>query len=247
MPRKGQIVDLTGRTFSSWTVLRRGRQNAWGQTSWVCRCVCGKQRTVLGAPLKAGKSTNCGCLQRAAQSARMQGHGMTGTPPWNTWMAMRKRCREPGNIGWANYGGRGIRVCKEWDESFEAFWRDMGPSWEPGLTIERLDVNGHYEPRNCVWLPLSDQLRNRRPFSEWRNGKLTDLTGCVMGRWTVLRLVGRTAGEIGSPLWLCRCSCGTERAVSEHSLKQRKSRSCGCSKRRASHESLAQHRAEDMG
>lgn len=158
---------------------------------------------------------------------------MKGTKPWNSWMAMRKRCRDPNNIGWANYGGRGIRVCKEWDESFEAFWRDMGPTWEPGLTIERLNVDGNYEPDNCVWIPLSNQLRNRRPFARWRNGTLTDLSGCVIGSWKVLRVVGKEHGEIGGPLWLCRCVCGTERAVSQHSLKQGASLSCGCSRRRA--------------
>jgi len=227
MPRTGQFLDLANQKFGDWTALRQEGRNSYGQYFWICRCVCGAERSVLAAPLRRGRSTGCGCAARAARSRRMTTHGMKNTPPWNTWMAMRKRCRDPNNIGWSIYGGRGIRVCKEWDESFEVFWRDMKPAWKPGLTIERIDVNGHYEPGNCTWIPLEDQARNRRSNAAWRNVS-TDLTGSIVGRWEVLHPVGKS--RWGSQQWLCRCSCGTERVVGHSSLKLRKSKSCGCSR-----------------
>jgi hypothetical protein len=79
---------------------------------------------------------------------------------------MRGRCNNPTNKGYKYYGARGIRVCKEWDD-FAVFLADMGSSWAEGLSIDRLDVNGNYEPANCAWIPKGDQARNRRSSTSW--------------------------------------------------------------------------------
>jgi hypothetical protein len=75
---------------------------------------------------------------------------------------MRRRCRDKGFEGYAVYGGRGIKVCNRWHDSFEDFWADMGPSWFPGASIDRMDGDGHYHPANCRWATDVQQANNKR-------------------------------------------------------------------------------------
>ena len=88
-------------------------------------------------------------------------HGLCRTRAWWCWIAMRTRCNNPKDKGFANYGGRGIQVCPEWNESFQRFLEDMGQPAE-GMTLDRLDVNGNYEKRNCAWADWTAQANNRR-------------------------------------------------------------------------------------
>jgi len=89
-------------------------------------------------------------------------HGMSKHPAYQVWRQMRARCLQPTHKCWPDYGGRGIRVCERWAVSFEEFWRDLGGSYQPGLTLERRDNNGHYEPDNCSWQPQATQALNKR-------------------------------------------------------------------------------------
>lgn len=102
-------------------------------------------------------------------------HGMTGEPEFNSWSHMIQRCTNPSNKSYANYGGRGITVCQRWRESFENFYADMGPKPSPSHSLERIDVNGNYEPVNCRWATAAEQASNtrRNRFVQIDSGRCT--------------------------------------------------------------------------
>lgn len=150
-----------GQRFGAWVVIGSAQPGANWAARWACKCDCGSQKDVFAANLRRGLSTSCGCLSAAKTSARSRTHGMTGTPTYRTWESMLNRCNNPRNSSHVNYGGRGIKVCDRW-ASFENFLSDMGEKPEKGMSIERLDVNGNYEPGNCIWADPKTQARNTR-------------------------------------------------------------------------------------
>lgn len=145
-------------------LLPQGKDNH-GMYRWLCQCDCGREKVVRSSDLIQGKTKSCGCFHDEAIAKRAFRHGHSkgahskGTKTYSTWMAMRDRCRYPNYKDYKYYGGKGIKVCERWN-SFENFLTDMGERPE-GLTLDRIDSNGDYEPGNCRWATWAEQRANQ--------------------------------------------------------------------------------------
>lgn len=153
------LIDLTGETFGCLTVVSRSPVNVNRKPAWVCLCACGQKHVVRGSDLHQGKTTNCGCTRY--RNVTKHGASSTRTPEYRTWMSMKQRCNNPHATSYQRYGGRGIRVCERWQNSFSAFLEDMGARPSLSHTLDRKDNDGDYSPNNCYWASKKHQSRNR--------------------------------------------------------------------------------------
>lgn len=152
------VKDMRGHVFGRLTVLERAGSGPQRNALWHCVCSCGSQTVVSGIRLRNGHTTSCGCAQRDSVRSRNYIHGKTSTPTYAAWEAMNRRCHNKSHPAWHRYGGRGINICSR-RKSFSNFLSDMGEK-PAGLTLERLDRNGNYEPSNCVWASQLVQSNN---------------------------------------------------------------------------------------
>lgn len=173
-------IDITGQRFGKLVAIKRSeRVNAKGEYYWVCKCDCGNYTEANPRNLRHGSVSSCGCVARHIQSERMKKwhkehpenrrtHGLSSCRLWAVWSDMRVRCRDKKSAGYKHYGARGIKVCDEWDHSFPAFYKwayengydDTAPSG--ACTLDRIDVNGNYEPSNCRFVDARIQANNKR-------------------------------------------------------------------------------------
>ena len=151
--------DYTGEVFGYQTVLGCVGSNG-KKTLWRIRCVCGKEQVLQSSDI--AKRQSCGCMTKELIGSKNATHGMSRHPAFAVWRSMNDRCRLPTHQAYHNYGARGITVCDRWQESFENFWADMGPTYKRGLSLDRRDNDKGYSPENCRWATYKEQARNTR-------------------------------------------------------------------------------------
>ena len=177
MKRKAspRALDLLGQRYGQLLVIARaGHVRRFA--AWLCKCDCGNEVVVRSDKLRGGRKLTCGSYEK---HSRWGGKTTEFRKEHNSWSHMILRCYSPTLKSYPNYGGRGITVCDRWRTSFTDFLADMGPRPGERYSIDRIDVNGNYEPGNCRWAPLSEQRRNSRDtvFVQYgdRRVKLADL------------------------------------------------------------------------
>jgi hypothetical protein len=156
--RRAQVGDVFGRL----TIVGDAPRFRNGARRWRCRCECGNETESSDSEMRIGRVRSCGCFRRQRVRELMTTHGRSGGPTYKCWSSIIQRCTNPKNPSFSYYGGRGIRICERWRNDFALFIADMGPKPTPKHSIDRIDVNGNYEPGNCRWATATQQARNTR-------------------------------------------------------------------------------------
>lgn len=153
----GKLIDLRNKRFGRLLVIELS-DSINGRIAWKCLCDCGNETVVKSTNLLVGKTRSCGCLN----TERITKHGLSRTRVYHIWNGIKSRCLNPNNTRYADYGGRGIKICDRWLD-FNKFYEDVSPSYIDGYSIDRYpNINGDYEPTNFRWATNKEQSRNQR-------------------------------------------------------------------------------------
>lgn len=178
------MVDITGERYGRLVVIERsGAMN--GHVAWKCQCDCGKEHIARSGDLRQGRQISCGCIKKEGLHKT---HGKSSSRLYRIWQNMKSRCTNDGIEAYKDYGGRGITICDEWKNDFQAFhdWA-MANGYSDELSIDRISVNGNYEPSNCRWATRKEQANNKND-----NNKIT-LKGetHTLAEWSVITGIKR--------------------------------------------------------
>ena len=159
----GKLNNLLGLRFGKLVVIARSENDKHKNARWLCQCDCGNTKVVVGSSLIKGHTKSCGCVRKHLLQTMPLKHGKKNTRLYNIWIDMKRRCNSKNRKSYKDYGGRGIVVCNEWLQDFMNFYNwAIANGYKENLTIDRIDVNGNYEPNNCRWIEKGEQNRNQR-------------------------------------------------------------------------------------
>ena len=175
--KRFSLIDLTGQRFGRLTVIGLDTERSTKKTYWICQCDCGNVKSARSDCLKSGAIVSCGCRKKEQDKQNLTkhySHMQSGTRLYETWQGMKKRCYNDHDSRYANYGGRGIKVCDEWKNDFAAFYEwALNNGYSENLTIDRINVDGDYEPNNCRWADRKTQCNNRTSNIKIKIGNAT--------------------------------------------------------------------------
>lgn len=163
--KKGSTkVNIVGQRFERLVVISEtDERTKCGEVKYLCKCDCGNTKVIIGTSLRNGNTRSCGCLISEGTSERAKTHGMSKTRIYKIWAGMHDRCYNPNRKEYESYGGRGIQVCDEWKDNFQAFYDwSMENGYSDDLSIDRENNEGNYEPSNCRWTTRKVQSDNTR-------------------------------------------------------------------------------------
>ena len=171
-----RLIDLTGQRFGHLVVIEYAGRNERRESLWRCHCDCGNDSIVRGDVLRRGTTESRGCGKGLK-------HGHHKKPWYSSYKAMMERCYLPSSGNYKRYGGKGVTVCEEWhDINKFAEWAESS-GYKPGLTIDRIDPLGNYEPSNCQWLTRSEN--SKKQFAD-RKKRAKEMVEVVHGHWVSL-------------------------------------------------------------
>lgn len=175
-----KAFDLIGKKFERLTVKKRVKNGKHGEARWLCNCQCGNTTIVKTYHLTSGKIRSCGCIKKEILKKRENIHHKSNTKIYKIWASIKQRCTNSKHKNCKRYKERGIKICEQWKRSFVEFYNwAISSGYKEGLTIERINNNGNYEPSNCRWATRKEQANNtsrnhfvyfngeRHTISEW--------------------------------------------------------------------------------